>query len=106
MNSMNRRFFVTGSLSAAALGRPARAQSAPIGAGVIGTGNRGSADLKSVLAQPGVKVNALCDIKPDRLDNAASMAAAHKPAALNDYRELLARRDIDAGFIATPCHLH
>jgi len=79
MNSMNRRFFLTGSLSAAALGHPALAQSAPIGTGVIGTGNRGSADLKSVLAQPGVKVNALCDIKPDRLDTAASIAAATRP---------------------------
>ena len=106
MNSVNRRFFLTGSLSAAALGHAARAQSSPIGAGVIGTGNRGTADLRSVLAQAGVKVNALCDIKPDRLDNAASLAAAHKPVTLKDYRELLARRDIDAVFIATPCDLH
>ena len=106
VNWMNRRYFLMGTLGASAVTR-ARAQSpAALGAGVIGTGNRGSADLQSVLAQPGVKVNALCDLKPDRLDKAASAAAAHKPATYKDYHELLARRDIDAVFIATPCDLH
>lgn len=77
-----------------------------VGAGVIGTGNRGTADLTSVMAQPGVKVIALCDIKPDRLDKAASMAAAHKPVTYKDYRDVLARKDVDAVIIATPCDLH
>jgi predicted dehydrogenase len=106
MNVLNRRYFLMGSLAAGAAGA-ARAQSAAtIGAGVIGTGNRGSADLASVLAQPGAKVVALCDIKPDRLDKAATTAAAHKPATYKDYHELLARKDIDAVVIATPCDLH
>jgi myo-inositol 2-dehydrogenase / D-chiro-inositol 1-dehydrogenase len=106
VNWMNRRYFLMGALATTAAGR-ARAQSAEaLGAGVIGTGNRGSADLDSALAQPGVKINALCDLKPDRLDKAASKAAAHKPATYKDYRDLLARRDIDAVIIATPCDLH
>jgi len=102
---MNRRYFLMGS---AVLARPARPQSAgaEVGAGVIGVGNRGSADLASAMAQTGVKINALCDLKPDRLDKAASAASAHKPATYKDYRELLARRDIDAVLIATPCDLH
>jgi predicted dehydrogenase len=87
--------------------RVVRAQSAGvIGTGVIGTGNRGSADLASVMAQPGAKVVALCDLKPDRLDKAATAAAAHKPSTYRDYHELLARKDIDAVVIATPCDLH
>ena len=106
MTDLNRRYFLLGSLAAAAP-RAARAQSAgTIAAGVIGTGNRGSADLASVLAQPEAKVVALCDIKPDRLDKAATAAAAHKPATYRDYHELLARKDIDAVVIATPCDLH
>jgi myo-inositol 2-dehydrogenase/D-chiro-inositol 1-dehydrogenase len=106
VNGMNRRYFLLGSL-AGGVQRASRAQStAGIGAGVIGTGNRGSADLASVLAQPGAKVVALCDIKPDRLDKAATAAAAHKPATYKDYHELLARKDIDAVVIATPCDLH
>ena len=103
---MNRRYFLMGSLAATAA-RTVRAQSvATIAAGVIGTGNRGSADLASVLAQPDSKVVALCDLKPDRLDKAATTAAAHKPATYRDYHELLARKDIDAVVIATPCDLH
>lgn len=109
MSSTNRRHFLMGSLAAAAVTRCARAQSHAtdtIAAGVIGTGNRGSADLASVLAQPGSKVVALCDIKPDRLDKAATTAAAHKPVTYRDYHALLARPDIDAVVIATPCDLH
>jgi myo-inositol 2-dehydrogenase/D-chiro-inositol 1-dehydrogenase len=106
MNAVNRRYFLMGTMGAAAAAG-ARAQSAAtISAGVIGTGNRGSADLASVLAQPGSKVTALCDLKPDRLDKAATAAAAHKPATYKDYPELLARKDIDAVVIATPCDLH
>src|SRR5579864_1063913 len=106
MNGMKRRYFLMGSLGAAA-GATARAQSAAtIATGAIGVGGRGSADLASVLVQPGSKVVALCDLKPDRLDKAATLAAAHKPATYKDYRELLARKDIDAVVIATPCDLH
>lgn len=49
---------------------------------------------------------ALCDIKPDRLDKAATTATAHKPATYRDYHQLLERKDIDAVVIATPCDLH
>jgi len=106
MKELNRRYFLMGSLAGTAL-RTARAQSAgDVRVGVIGTGNRGSADLASVLAQSQAKVIALCDIKPDRLDKAATTAAAHKPATYRDYQQLLARKDIDAVVIATPCDLH
>ena len=60
MKQLNRRYFLMGSLAATGV-RTVRAQSAAtIGAGVIGTGNRGSYDLSSVLAQPEAKVMALC----------------------------------------------
>ncbi|HMF66353.1 MAG TPA: Gfo/Idh/MocA family oxidoreductase [Phyllobacterium sp.] len=73
---------------------------------MIGTGSRGGSVLKEVLQQSGVKVVALCDIKPDRLDAAASSAARDKPDTFKDYRKLLERKDIDAVFIDTPCDLH
>src|SRR5438876_5150322 len=101
---MNRRMFVLGAATMAAR-RTAWPQST-LGVGMIGTGNRGSFVLQGVVEQPGVKVNALCDLKPDRLDRGATLAARDKPATLKDYRELLARKDIDAVFIATPCDLH
>jgi predicted dehydrogenase len=104
MNPLNRRSFLMGSLGAARLARAQRGSA--INVGVIGTGNRGSADLASVLAQPDAKVAALCDIKPDRLDKAATAAAKHRPATFRDYNDLLARKDVDAVVIATPCDLH
>src|SRR5947207_11997555 len=101
---MNRRHFLLGSAAIAAQ-RTAYPQAA-LGVGMIGTGSRGSFVLQGVIEQPGVKVNALCDLKPDRLDKGATLAVRDKPATLKDYRELLARKDIDAVFIETPCDLH
>ncbi len=81
-------------------------QNAPLGAGIIGVGNRGSYTMKSVMEQPGVKIAAICDIKPDRLDKAASAAARDNPKTYTNWRELIARPDIQSVHISTPCDLH
>jgi predicted dehydrogenase len=73
---------------------------------MIGTGNRGSHVLKGVLEQPNAKVVALCDIKPDRLDAAATTAAKDNPNTYTDWRKVIDRKDVQAVFIATPPHLH
>ena len=111
MSNQNRRHFFMHSMTATAMAsmrRPAPAQSAngTIGTGLIGSGGRGQALLRGVLQIPGVKVRAVCDIKPDRLDTAATLAARDKPATFSDYRELLERNDVDAVYIASPCDLH
>jgi len=99
---VNRRIFVLG----AAAGLASAQSTDTTLTGMIGVGNRGSALLRGVLAQPGVKVAAVCDIKPDRLDRAATAAARDNPAAYSDYRKILDRKDITAVFIATPPYLH
>jgi predicted dehydrogenase len=101
--NFNRRDFL---LASAALAGRASGQSPIVNTGVIGTGNRGSYLLQGVLDQPDTKVSAVCDIKPDRLDKAATTAAKHSPAAYSDWRKLIDRKDIDAVFIATPPVLH
>ncbi len=78
----------------------------PVRTAMIGTGNRGGWVLKEIMKQPDVKIVALCDIKPDRLDAAASTAARDNPKTFTDYRKLLERKDVDAVFIDTPCDLH
>src|SRR5260221_1602793 len=93
-------------LGASAAGPLAETDGAPIRTAMIGIGNRGGSVLKSVIQQPGVKVVALCDLKPDRLDAAATTAARDRPDTFKDYRKLLERKDIDAVFIDTPCDLH
>ncbi|MBI1896090.1 MAG: Gfo/Idh/MocA family oxidoreductase [Acidobacteria bacterium] len=62
--------------------------------------------LKQTLAQPGVRVTALCDIAPDKLDAAASLARRDNPRTFTDYRKVIDLGDVDAVYIATPCDLH
>src|SRR5262249_23958233 len=52
------------------------------------------------------KVLAICDIKPDRLDKAATAAAKDNPATVSDWRKIIDRKDINSVFIATPPYLH
>ena len=77
-----------------------------LGAGMIGVGNRGSHLLKVVLEDSRARVTAICDIKSERLDKAATAAVRDKPATTTDYRRLLERKDVQAVFIASPCDLH
>jgi myo-inositol 2-dehydrogenase / D-chiro-inositol 1-dehydrogenase len=102
---VNRRYFLLGT-AAASQAAFAQNDAARIPTAMIGTGNRGSFVLKGVIEQPNAKVAALCDIKPDRLDKAATAAAKDNPATYTDWRKIIDRKDIDAVFIATPPHLH
>jgi myo-inositol 2-dehydrogenase / D-chiro-inositol 1-dehydrogenase len=103
--NINRRLFLMGSGLAAhsVFGQDAGER---VSTAVIGTGNRGSYLLKGVMEQPNAKVAALCDLKPPRLDAAATVAARDNPATHSDWRKIIDRTDIDAVFIATPPHLH
>ena len=78
--------------------------------GAIGVGGRGSAILGEAVAQPNVKVVAVCDTFKDRRDaHAANLNKTYGGnvcTAYRDLRELLARDDIDAVLIATPDHWH
>ena len=106
VNPTGRRYFFLG-LAAAAAARRVKAQTAaPIGVAMVGVGNRGGHVLKSVIASPAAKVTAICDIKPDRLDRAATLAARDQPKTFRDWRQVLTQSDVDAVHISTPCDLH
>lgn len=102
---MHRRNFLVTSATAA---QAAFSQSpgARAGTAVIGTGNRGSYLLDSVLAQPDARVTAVCDLKPDRLDKAASAASKDNPFVTREWRKVIERADVEAVYVATPPHLH
>src|ERR1051326_2046353 len=101
--NVDRRSF----LLAAAAARAGFAQrTEPVLTALIGTGNRGSNLLQGVLQQPNAKVAALCDIKADRVDTAATTARRDNPNTYADWRRIIDRKDIGAVFIATPPHLH
>jgi predicted dehydrogenase len=93
-------------LGAAAVSAVSAQTPAKIRTAVIGTGGRGSYLLSGVLAQPDAPVAALCDIKPDRLDKAASAAARDNPTTTTDWRRVIDNKNVDAVYIATPPNLH
>lgn len=100
---IDRRALLLGS-AAAALAQAQPEQK--VRTAMIGVGNRGSYLLQGVMAQPNTKVLALCDIKPERLDKAATAASKDNPATYSDWRKIIDRKDVDAVFIASPPDLH
>jgi predicted dehydrogenase len=72
---------------------------------LIGAGGMGTADAESSQEVPGVELVAVSDIYDGRLARARERWGSHL-FTTRDYREVLARGDIDAVLIATPDHWH
>ncbi len=111
---MNRRKFVQGSTLAAVaemLGLEHNLFAAPKSAndriqlGVIGPGSRGKEVLRQMLHVPGVELVGVADVYEPRFAQAEAVGG-HPIFTTKDYRELIARPDIDAFLIATPLSLH
>lgn len=121
---LQRSLAVAGLASAPWLGSsPARgtggvtSPGARLNVGLIGCGMMGSGHLKVLLGRRDTQVVAVCDVDRSRCEEGRRIAdeayAAERTAgsyrgcaAINDYRELLARPDIDAVVIVTPDHWH
>jgi predicted dehydrogenase len=71
----------------------------------IGVGIRGQQDLLSALRTPGVELVAAADVYDGRL-TLARERWGNQLFTSRDYREVLARRDVDAVLIAAPDHWH
>jgi predicted dehydrogenase len=79
--------------------------------GCIGMGSHGVGwNLDAFLKIPEARVLAVCDVYADRRESARGIVNAaygnQDCAALADFREILARGDIDAVVISTPDHWH
>src|SRR5258708_40379968 len=72
---------------------------------LIGAGGMGSGDVDSSLAQQGVELVAVSDIYDGRLTPAKERWGSQL-FTTRDYREVLARPDIDAVIGGTPQHWH
>jgi len=78
---------------------------------VIGPGGsrggyrQGLNDTRAIANHPGIKVVAACDVDSQHLDEAAAVFGPDCKK-YKDFRDVLARRDIDAVVIGTPDHWH
>lgn len=96
---------------ASALGQGDKAApSNRIAVGCIGVGPQGRGVMSNFLPQRDCQVIALCDVARRNLDAALKMVKEHpqqgSATTYADFKELLARTDIDAVLIATPDHWH
>jgi len=115
--TVNRRDFLKGSalVTGAAIVWPTIVPSSVFGAdapsnritmGCIGTGGQGSSNMKGFNAKSGCQVVAVCDVDAGHRESARKTVDLDPKFCYNDFRELLARSDIDAVLVATPDHWH
>jgi len=112
-----RQFLKSSAVTAAgaALALPSIVSSSVLGAnapsnritiGSIGLGNQGASNLKGFIGQPGCQAVAICDVDADHREQARQIAKLRPDSSYNDFRDLLARDDIDAVVVCTPDHWH
>ena len=121
--SLSRREFIKGAaavggsiafpyiVSSSALGKAGSVSpSNRIVMGCIGLGTQGTDNMRAFLGQEDVQVAAVCDVREGTRRKSKQIVDEHYGnsdcAVYKDFRELMARDDIDAVSIAPPDHWH
>jgi predicted dehydrogenase len=94
-------------ISGSALGAEAKvAANSRINLACIGVGGMGTGNMKSFLNDERVQVVAICDVDDNHRKRGLDISKLKEDAGYKDFREVVARKDIDAVMIATPDHWH
>lgn len=105
--------YVLTSNALAAPGRPGANDKISIG--FIGVNGQGNYSVTHILKQPDAVISAICDVDKTRLDSTVERCrkpgkdgkpSPHPAKPYSDFREILARKDIDAVVMAPPPHWH
>ena len=104
----------TGRSGGTALSNFAIAPMETIRLGYIGIGERGTAAVHRIATIPGVEAAALCDLRPEAVDEAKSWLTKHgKPGAMHEYKGsaeawkgVCDDPGVDIVYICTPAGLH
>ncbi len=116
-SKLTRRAFLRSSagIAGAAIAFPAIVPSSVFGAdapserinmGCIGLGGQGSGNMRGFKGKRGCQIVAVCDVDAGHRESARKSAGIDVKSCYNDFRDLLARDDIDAVSVATPDHWH
>jgi len=109
MSSTRRSFLQTSGattmLAAAAPAQTPKGANDKINVACIGLGIMGQGDVATAVTVPGVRLAAVADVYEGRLNKAKEMYGKDI-FTTRDYREILARPDIDAVIVAVPDHWH
>ncbi len=100
-----RRHFLQTSAAVAAAPQAKVSANDKIRIATIGVGGMGSGDTRYALQLPGTELVAVADIYDGRRERAKEVWGKQL-FTTRDYREILARKDIDAVIVATPDHWH
>ncbi len=115
--NLTRRAFLRNSagVAGAAIVFPAIVPSSVFGAdapseritmGCIGVGGQGGGNMRSFHGRKGCEVVAVCDVDAAHVKKSAERVGLGAKPCYNDFRDLLARDDIDAVSVGTPDHWH
>lgn len=105
MNQATRRNILKSAAVLSASAVAGTAANSAIKVGLIGSGNRGTYVAGEMAKNTPARIVALCDIFPEKMEQAKTKIGATDPKMYKDLRDLLSS-DVDAVIIATPVFLH
>jgi predicted dehydrogenase len=101
----SRREFLAAAAASAAATR-VRAANDRLNLGVIGVGGMGFSHVQMLKPRTDVQITAVSDIYTKRKQRARDFLGLSDKQVHHDYKDLLARSDVDAVFVVTPDHWH